>query len=160
QQKNSPRRQSGTERTGMQGEALRFRRNRQGNPSHQGAGALASWFALASWRPAGDRGAAPHTPSPFLSLSLCLCGFLLLAATPAVADPQSATQRLRTLEREIRTMREQDARLARESDASRREIAELRGQAIAAAALAQELESRIAEDRATIATLQQRLAQL
>jgi septal ring factor EnvC (AmiA/AmiB activator) len=85
---------------------------------------------------------------------------LIAVATPARADPQSPTQRLRTLEREIRSMREQDQHLAREGDARSREIAELRGQAIAAAALAQELEARIAEHRATIATLQQRLAQL
>jgi septal ring factor EnvC (AmiA/AmiB activator) len=67
---------------------------------------------------------------------------------------------LRAIEREIRSMREQDARHARETDASRRELAELRGQAIAAAALAQELESIIAEHRATIATLQPRIARL
>src|SRR5205085_9774021 len=92
-------------------------------------------------------------------LIACVAG-LLTCATPALADPQSPSQRLCTIEREIRSMREQDSRMARDSDASRRELAELRGQAIAAAALAQELEGIIAEHRATIATLQQRIARL
>jgi septal ring factor EnvC (AmiA/AmiB activator) len=94
------------------------------------------------------------------ALIASLTSALLAAAPPARADPQSPTQRLRTIEREIRTMREQDQRLARDTETTRREIAELRGQAIAAAALAQELEGRIAEHHATLAILQQSIARL
>lgn len=77
-----------------------------------------------------------------------------------MGEQQSPRQRLQSIEREIRAIRSRDQVLAREGEQLRREIAELRGQAIAAAALVQELESRSAALAADIARIEARATSL
>ncbi|MBL8837271.1 MAG: peptidoglycan DD-metalloendopeptidase family protein [Alphaproteobacteria bacterium] len=89
-----------------------------------------------------------------------LVAVLLGAAGPAWSEQQSPGQRLQAIEREIRAIRGQDQTLAREGEQLRREIAVLRGRAIAAAAQVQELESRSADIAADIASIAARAASL